>query len=275
MLAHRFADHSEKIQYPVVLQPKLNGIRMMYSNGVMQSRSHNLEEPKTWPEHRLLHLREALARIPPWVILDGELYIHGQSLQKINSIAGVNNSADTDRTHTLQYHVFDGVSTNETKLSFIDRWNLLLVLNRLFTKPLHLVSTLTVGSPQLCEIYHSQFKSQGFEGSMYRELNASYGFEEECGNKQNRWTRILKRKDWLDIDLPILSWSFGTGKYSDCLGSLDFEMPDGARFSAGSGLSDMERQTLMTDYEGKWAKIKYEMLSDDGTPLKPTIECIL
>lgn len=47
-------------------------------------------------------------------------------------------------------------------------------------------------------------------------------------------------------------------------------------FQAGSGLSDAERVKFLCESPvGRIARIKFEMLSDGGVPLKPTIEVIL
>ena len=68
----------------------------------------------------------------------------------------------------------------------------------------------------------------------------------------------------------------GKGKFAGMVGSLELALPDGKTFNAGSGLTDIQR-TEMMDWPpiGQQARIKYEMLSDEGIPLKPTIDLII
>ena len=111
---------------------------------------------------------------------------------------------------------------------------------------------------------------------MYR-ANVPYGLESKCGNKENRWDILLKRKDWLDEDCEIVDVVEGDGKYVGAVGALVLRFPgNGQLFRAGSGLSDMERRKWFDgSCIGMVAKVKYEMLSDGGVPLKPRIEAVL
>lgn len=110
---------------------------------------------------------------------------------------------------------------------------------------------------------------------MYRP-NLPYGFEYDCTNKQNRWSRLLKRKDWLDDEFTCIDIETGTGKYSSSVGALVFESTTGLRFTAGSGLTDSERTAyLHSPPIGRTFRLRYETLSLNGIPLKPTIEAAL
>jgi len=109
---------------------------------------------------------------------------------------------------------------------------------------------------------------------MYK-LDEPYGFVENCGNKENRWKRMLKRKDWLDEEFEILDIEEGTNSNEGRVGALVFKASNGQRFTAGSGLSSHQRDEFWSSPPiGRLCKIRYEMLSDDGIPLKPTIEYV-
>lgn len=271
MLAKKFTDHGHKLQYPLYVQPKLNGVRALYNDETFQSRDEH-----TWNYAVLQHLSKQLSNIPPNVILDGELYVHGWPLQKINGAVSVNRIAPTQITSLVQYHVFDCIVATDLDMPFSDRISFLHSLSSLSTAlNVSVVSTHEVHSPSEADHFYSHFKSLDYEGMMYRD-DVAYGIESRCSNKENRWPILLKRKDWLDEDCEIIDTELGTGKYSSCVGSLTLRFPNGQQFSAGSGLSDMQRQIYMDAPPiGKFAKIKYEMLSAAGIPLKPTIEAIL
>jgi len=274
MLAFRYQDHKEKVNYPCQVQPKLNGIRMLYRAGTCQSRSHALEQPKTWSDQRLLHIRHHLSRVSQRYILDGEIYRHGWSLQKINGAASVNGLLDTHNTVLLEYHVFDVIDTENIDAPFQDRFHLIdnIIQSNDVIKA---VPTFWALNEIDGDRRFSTFKQMGFEGMMYRDPLAPYGLVSRCSNKENRWRCLLKRKDWLDEECEIMDFSFGEGKYHGMIGAFLFRFREGRTFWAGSGLSDSERATLVNDPPiGKRAKIKYEMLSDEGVPLKPTIECL-
>ena len=60
------------------------------------------------------------------------------------------------------------------------------------------------------------------------------------------------------------------------LGSFVLRAPNGAEFKAGSGLTQFQRdfywrESSKAKLRGRVVKCKYEMLSDGGVPLKPTV----
>jgi hypothetical protein len=111
---------------------------------------------------------------------------------------------------------------------------------------------------------------------MYRHPDKPYGFAHNCGNQQNRWPYLLKRKDWMDDDFPIVDFKTTTGAKGFRGFQLTCLLPSGSTFDVGSGLDTLEVDDFTLNSPiGKTAKVKYEMLSDSGVPLKPTILAIL
>lgn len=271
MLAKRFAEHIHKHPYPLYVQPKLNGVRGIYWNGLMQSRDQHI-----WEHQVVKHIVDQLESLPPDVILDGEFYVHGWPLQKINGAISVNRLEPTATTAHVQYHVFDCVLAQKQQACFAERHE---HLRSLFVKHITgphvcLVDTHLCANEIEAEHWYAHYKSLVYEGMMYR-ADAPYGLEQHCTNKENRWDILLKRKDWLDEDCVIIDVELGTGKFANVVGSLVLQFPNGQQFKAGSGLSDMQRHFYMDSPPiGRIAKIKYEMLSSSGIPLKPTIELI-
>ncbi len=271
MLAKRYKDQMKKVSYPCFVQPKLNGVRGLYAQGMMQSRDENY-----WNDSVVAQFtRELQSFIPHDIVLDGEFYLHGMSLQRINSAISINRTDPTPQTESIQYHVFDCILINDLDAPFSKRTQALAEL--IGTKQLQhtfLVNTQQVYDSTQAEQFYAHFRRQLYEGMMYR-ANAPYGLTHNCGNKENRWDVLLKRKEWLDDEFLIIGIQEGTGKYEGSTGSLLLQARNGATFTAGSGLSDIEREQYYNSPPiGLLARIKYEMLSDSGIPLKPTVEAV-
>jgi len=268
MKAHRLKDHWKRVNFPVYMQPKLNGLRCLYANGIFQS---NAEE--VWRPQILQHLHAPIISsiMPENWILDGELYVHGWSLQQINSAAAVTRLEKTGKTDSVEYHIFDVIPMVTPHDKFSARVELLELMRAWFppeTK-IKIVQTRLAEDRWQIDNYHKQNVKNGYEGTMIR-LDEGYGFSEMCGNKENRWHRLLKYKDWLDEEYEVMGFEWGEGKYDGKIGSLILEH-NGQMFTAGSGLTDEQRDPNNLP---KWVRVKYEMLSDGGVPLKPTIDFV-
>lgn len=281
MLARPFKERL--IKWPGYVQPKLNGLRCLYhfNSRTMESRDEHM-----WNYCVLPHIHDALHLISDdlqWalgeaVALDGEIYCHGLSLQQINSRGSVNRVEPHANYEKLEFHVFDIV----VDLPMKDRVDLLSAVEILIPSnfPIKIVPTHYCDRQQTFDelylLYHVQ---QNYEGVMWRDPDASYGFSHNCTNKENRWDCIVKRKPRQDLLAHIIGRVEGEGKYLGSLGSLHLATVDGVSFYAGSGLTDAERQALWNapihEVLQVPVRVDYEMLSDSGVPLKPTIACVM
>jgi DNA ligase-1 len=281
MCAFKWQDHKHRLKLPYYVQPKLNGVRALYHLGRMQSRGLSNEEGKVWNNNVIHHITSELASIIPnnW-LLDGELYLHGLSLQQINSAIAVKRIAPSSKTTSIQYHVFDIIDTNSLHLPFMERARLLetmrekLVIHQ--ARSVAVVPTTLINCEGLDNTLYGQYRSQSYEGIMYRDPSASYGFAEECGNKENRWKHLLKRKGWEDGEFEILNFELTTGEKGNQGFQITCQAQNGKTFNVGSGLSHAEQIYYSQNSPvGQLLKLRFEMLSDTGIPLKPTIEAIL
>lgn len=212
-------------------------------------------------------------------ILDGELYCHGWSLQRINSAVAVKRLAPTPDTPLVEYHVFDCVKFG---VPFVDRYSLIRGLLapspnivRVRVVPTHLVQTQTEAD--------NHFESnalQGYEGSVYRMGDNLYTRAGIDCNQANRTHSMLKRKAWKDDDFRVVDVLEGNptdkgGKYVGSLGAFLLETCSGKRFSAAPAFTDQSREHYWTSPPiGKLAIVKYLTLSDDGIPRHPIVRAI-
>lgn len=266
MLAQKY--EPKRLTFPLFTQPKLDGVRALYQAGRFYSRDEIL-----WPESVLAHLANELSSLinPAYHPLDGELYLHGLSLQQINSAVAINSNGPGDKTHLIQYHVFDVVNFKKPFWSRYEEVYSLLHTTQSKSKiravPTRLITTLGEAD----EFYLDDL-SHGYEGSMYRLDNVPYTRPKQGATQDNRTFSLLKRKEWHDDWFPVMGVIEGRdtdkgGKYLGGLGALVLGLPDGRNFRVGSGFSDAQRKEWFPlGPIGKQAHIKYRILSDEGIP---------
>lgn len=107
--------------------------------------------------------------------------------------------------------------------------------------------------------YHDQCFARGFEGAMAKDPDSPYCF--------GRGDAVLKIKDTLESDCPVVGFQEGEGKYVGMLGALlvDFE---GVIVDVGTGLKDHVRKEVWDNkdfYLGKIAEIRYQEITEKGS----------
>lgn len=279
MLAFKVQQYGQTLSHPFYVQPKLNGVRALCNGAVFQSREEHI-----WSEKVLAHLQTQIQPIfdrYPSFITDGELYRHGLSLQKINQAVAVTRHEPTPVTPTIEYHIFDILDTEHAAKDFSYRLEQLEGINALITyhnlTHIKVVPTHICGSMDFTEQLYRNYLKQGYEGLMYRSAGHMYGLSENCGNKENRWKCLLKRKEWLDKEFRIVAFTITTGKKGERGFQVTCELPNSVEtFNVGSGLSDDELGYYIENSPvGLWAKVKFESYSDAGVPKQPTILAII
>jgi DNA ligase-1 len=106
----------------------------------------------------------------------------------------------------------------------------------------------------------ARVEALGAEGLMMRRPGSKY----EVG----RSSTLLKVKTFKDAEARVLAQVAGAGKFAGMMGALEVELPDGTRFSVGTGFSDDERRTGYPP--GTLITFRYQELSKDGVPRFPS-----
>ena len=175
-------------------QPKINGIRSLLSkiDNVVRLTSKEGLEYKA-PSHIVKWAEEndEIFGEEGEVILDGELYIEGESLQTIQSAV---KSVDFN-TPRLKFILFDIAIDNASNEL---RWEHIKNEIRLdMNSPIERIKNYTVfndmGAQKLCDM----FIKQGYEGIILRDKKANYGF----GSRKNN---MLKLKRTISEDFKII-----------------------------------------------------------------------
>jgi ATP-dependent DNA ligase len=260
MLATEITDtRNAMFTLPLIGQPKLNGVRARYvrSQGAFFSRDGV----------RYANATTAHIKVPKDLPcdLDGEFYMHGWSLQRINSAIAVNRLTPTEDTPFIEYHVFDLVSPSSASM----RRDL---LSRIIQpdERLKLVESTDLFSRAQAEEHFQNSLANMYEGSMYRWPASRY--------IAGRCQFLLKRKGWKDSEFEIVGFEEGEGRLSDTLGAFVCKAPGGGTFNVGGGIDDSDRDEFWNNRIsniGRQIKVKYLGLSDGGKPVHPQFLALL
>lgn len=150
--------------------------------------------------HNVQHIQDAISAAPRLdaLHLDGELYIHGMSLQAIGSLITKPRPESLD----LEYHIYDTVSDapfqerfQAAASAFYDTFG----AEPDPTGRLNLVETIKVSSLAEAMVWHRKWVAEGYEGSILRWGNEGY----EDGK---RTKKLIKLKDFSDFEVKVTGW---------------------------------------------------------------------
>ena len=200
--------------YPGFMQPKLNGGRglayWVEIDGVWKVVIMTRGQ-KFWD---LPHISAQLEKIMPRdCMFDGELYIHGTSLQTIMSWVRKHHP----QTLTVGFHVYDVLADGEMK----PQRERIADLNRLVptkedgspsdeTPNIFRVPTYEVFDEEQVNLCEETFVAAGYEGSMFRNANAPY----EMGKRSKN---LLKIKLFQDAEFEVIGFHSAEGGHTDCV----------------------------------------------------------
>lgn len=266
MLAHKYNDRKDKVVFPVILQRKYNGGRLVASKGGCYTR--NGKKYESCPHISEL-LKPLFDKHPKWVV-DGEIYTHDKPFEKIMSLVRKTKPTKEDLEESkkvIQFHIYDGVVDDKT-LGYIDRFELIKSeIQKLVgkTKSLAFVESVVGNSHEDIENYHNQFVKEGFEGIMIRIADSPY--------ENKRSVNLLKFKKFIDAEFEIVDIVEGLGNRSGMAGAIMIKTKDGKVFNSGiKGGEDYYRELLKNKKKliGKLATIRYQNLSDkEKVPIFP------
>ena len=264
MLAHVFEEKKHLIKFPCFVQPKLDGMRCLAGkvNGkvVLWSRGTKAIEGLTEIEASLLPL------LQEGYYLDGELYVHGWTLQRVIRAVKKRN----EDTPNLEYHVYDAPVP---ALSFHDRWGRVLAFeHKLYPagiKNIAPVPTVIIHDEKDLAKWEEIFVKEGYEGAIYRSDRGEYKFG-------HRSSDLLKIKRFQDAEFEIVGAKEGEGKDE---GTPVFTCltEDGKEFDVRpTGSVELRREMWKNRAElmHRQLVVKYPRRTEDNKPFNPVGKCI-
>lgn len=248
----------DRIVFPAIAQTKMDGMRAMIVSDkntvTVYSRNGN----------KLIKLDNHFKSIIQHddIVYDGELTVRtdGKILNRqagngichkaIESVSTIS----TDEVSKIHITLWDAIPLKnfwEGKYNTPYTERLKLLTDMKPTKLHSIVDTHYVNNlDETQELYQEKIKN-GEEGLILKNTNHIW--------ENKRSTQIVKMKEELDIDLKVVDWNEGEGKYTGKLGALVCENNKGdIRVSVGAGLTDLNREQLTKDkIIGKIITVKY------------------
>ncbi len=183
-------DVFSKIMFPVVVSPKLDGIRAVNFSGSLVSRTL-----KRFPRHRVYEL------FADTVSLDGELIVGEPTDNDVyNRTQSYVMSGDERPEEDLRFYVFDVIDTDapfEERMLAINDIAYSLGNPRIKVVPQVVVRNLE----QLLEI-ETAFLEQGYEGIMVRSTTGKYKFGRSTMKEQG----LMKLKRFSDDEAIVIGF---------------------------------------------------------------------
>jgi DNA ligase-1 len=263
MLAKEYHDQSARVQWPVMTQVKLDGLRCLayFRDGkvVLQSRGGEFFDIPRIAEHiQTTWKREDY-------VLDGELYSHGMPLQNIVSAVRVFDPDKTPRIEYVVYDCFNPCRPDEPFSSRIGRVKYKLYDFRLAKNPnISKLESRVCQSQKELDSMLTASESHGFEGVMVRDPDSSY-------RAGYRSPGLLKLKSFSEDEYKIVGYSRGKGKMADCV-IFECVTADGGTFNVVPTGTMSERREMLRNaksHVGKWLTVRYWGTTNDHKPKFP------
>lgn len=258
---------------------KINGVRceIYYKNNEIHTHSRGSISYDLVMDHIITHpLLKKLFKANPKLILDGEIYKHGWTLNKISGICRSQKTAYDGEP--LEFYFYDIVEVSMTFKERLVKMNKIKKLLNLSFDPTRvwkedelkiqfLPQEEISGFDNMSKL-HDKYVSEGFEGLVVRLATAKYG-------PDKRTNDMIKIKKYFDAEYKVVGISEGLRPEDFC---FVMETKTGQRFNAkpiGDRQQKQEyRDNFKTKILGKMATLKYfEMSGKDGSniPQQPIL----
>ena len=265
MLASKWEDSKDKIQYPIYSQPKLDGIRCIVTKDGMFSRNG---KPIISAPH-IFNSLKPLFETNPQLIFDGELYADkfANDFNKIVSLVKRTKPTDEDLAESkknIQYWIYDLPNVDDTfEMRSQALYDLFMEWSYFNSHCINVDTDVCRSEKEVMELYEG-YVEKGYEGQILR-LNGLYE------NKRSKF--LLKHKSFQDSEFPILDICEGEGNKTGQVGYMVFEI-EGKRFKSNVKCSWEEGAEILKSKSkliGKSATIQYFNLTPDGIPRFPYV----
>jgi len=280
MKAHKWEDYKHKLEYPLYVQPKIDGQRCIaVCIKTTDGRNEVLIElysSSGRPINGLMHIkRELVGIMEPGEIWDGELYKYGMPLNQILSITRSEvNPKNIKLQEQIKYYVFDAIQIcSQDKFSpftqrYVALYNRLIAYNRTHVKGV--ITHLVINENEANE-YYMKFIEQGYEGIMYRMRNMIYE------NVKKRSYEIQKRKGFQEEEFKILDVIEGKGRAAGLAVNFKCQLPNGETFDPSINGTEAYRIELFNNHKlwkNKYATVRFLNYSEYGVPVIPKVVAI-
>ncbi len=269
MLAHKFDIKRVNYSKPVYIQPKLDGVRCLFTKDGAFSRTGKQFMNVAHIQLELI----SFFKDNPDVVLDGELYNHDlkHDFEKIISLVRKQKPTADDRLEAknlMQYHLYDFIDNKKT--NYQNRMHQLACADIYSSSIKHVPAYRVYKHEEALNMHHDSYLAKGYEGSILR-LDGPY--------KHGRSYDLMKFKDFSDTEATIIGYETGKGKREGTLGKFIMQDDDGNEFGCppGKGYNYKDLANILNnigDYIGKRATFTYFQRTQAGSYRHPLFKCI-
>jgi len=261
MLATDYTKLRKPLQFPVQVQPKLDGVRCMaYWDGDsvrLMSRGGK--------DYDVAHISDQLSTLlPKNAILDGELYVHGEPLQTIVKLVKKHRPGEEGSVRLI-YQTYDILYRDDLEATWETRLqNLWDFSNRNDLDNVTMTATFDCLDEESLFERLTIFEDLGFEGAIIRTLTGKYTLG-------HRSRDLLKLKNFQDDEYEIVGFTEGKGIDK---GTVIWQCvtPEGNTFGVRPKGTRDERKKWFdnaADFMGRKLTVKYQALTKDKVPQFP------
>jgi len=267
MTAKEYNDRKKFIKFPILSQPKLDGVRCIVKADGMWSRNG---KPLLSAPHIFEELKPVFAQYSE-AIFDGELFTSNKDVDFNTIISCVRKTKPTKEDLELskqyiEFHMYDLPTCVGEDEPFEDRYfNLGVIFDAYFhpriQSQIKLVPTFELISHNNIIKQIGDYLNQGYEGQMLRDPNSLYQ------NKKS--TGLIKHKMFCDEEFTCIGYKEGKGKLSGKIGTLIFEGFESAVNGNHKFLEELweKRESLI----GKQITVKFFEYTTDNIPRFPKV----
>lgn len=252
MLANKYKDKQHKLNWPVFVQPKLDGFRMLKSG----------DGKTAWTRGGKEHVHACVKHLL-WntgkYTVDGELILPGN--EKLQLTAQAAKAYKPGISEQLEYWVYDVVIPD---MPYSQRLVILKGLLKNAPEKVKLVATVQVKNEQEMFEQHARFVSKGFEGTIVRTDATGY----EVGHRSDS---LLKYKDFQDDEFKVVAVKEGKGSFTG-KAILTCDNKHGGTFDVTPEGTMEYRAELWQNRKklvGQYLTVRFQTLSEDYNPIFP------
>ena len=208
------------------------------------------------------------------IFLDGELYAHGQSLQKLGRLRSKTSKNDDE----TKYYLFDIFVASQPDMIYQDRYKLIRRIRDKYggnDDEVVFVKTYKADTIDEAIAYKERFVANGYEGAMIRIPGERY----EQSNKGYHSRNLIKLKPRFEEEYEVIGFAGGdsSGKEENAIliivdvSGKDLTLQPALPLDLRKELFDRYTSSprlFREELNGKMIKVYFDEKSDDGIPLR-------
>jgi DNA ligase-1 len=200
MIVKRPKEYDEtQAKFPALVSPKLDGVRAVYKNGKLYTRTD--KEIKG-----VSHITDQLKNFKTY-IFDGELTVPGANFDAASGLIR-NHKEEPSVVYTIFDNIVPFIYYKYTRVKLLEK----LITKKIESDTIKIIETYEVENNSQLFNFYNWFLQRGFEGLIYYQMMSLYN------NKKNyEWMKLFPNKS---EDCKVIGFEEGEGKNKYSLGAL-------------------------------------------------------